>query len=176
MLIFLVTFSFFRDLQLSVDIFDSVMEKTVRRNTYQFKLRDSKFDELGKLSDFLVEDYKVAFKKDYGNLLGVLATREDARLIFTFAQFYDPTLHYFTFQDFLLAQTLEEFAHLLQLPVKNQAPYMIKDNFPYSAELAQVLHMKKDLIDFNFRVKGNTKGLPSKFLFEKAIIFSNSGS
>lgn len=36
-----------------------------------------KFDELRKLSDFLVDDYRVAFKKAYGNLLGILATRED---------------------------------------------------------------------------------------------------
>ena len=142
------------------------MEKTDRRNTYQYKLRDSKFDELRKLNDFLVDDYRVAFKKDYGNLLGVLDTREDARFIFTFAQFYDPTLHYFTFQDYFLAPMLEEFAHLLQLSVKNQAPYMNEDNFPDSAEIAKALHMKKDLIESSFRVKGNTKGLSSKFLFE----------
>ena len=36
--------------------------------------------------------------------------------------------------------------------------------------------MKKDLIDSSFWVKGNTKGFPSKFLFEKATVFANSGS
>lgn len=61
------------------------MKKIDRRNTYQYKLRDSKFDELRKLSDFFVDDYMVAFKKAYGNLLGVLDTREDTWLIFTFA-------------------------------------------------------------------------------------------
>ena len=70
---------------MSVAIVNSIMEKTDRRNTYQYKLRDSKFDELRKLSDFLVDDYRVTFKKAYGHLLGVLATREDAGLIFTFA-------------------------------------------------------------------------------------------
>lgn len=52
--------------------------KDRQKKTYQYKLKDSKFDELRKLGEFLVEDYKVAFKKAYGNLLGVLATREDA--------------------------------------------------------------------------------------------------
>ncbi|XP_050895223.1 uncharacterized protein LOC127101821 [Lathyrus oleraceus] len=96
------------------------MEKTYRRNMYQYKLIDSKFDQLRKLCDFLVDDYR----------------------------------------DFLLAPTLEEFAHLLQLPVKNQAPYMNEDNFPNSAVIAH----------------GNTKGFPSKFLFEKATVFANNGS
>ncbi|XP_050915729.1 uncharacterized protein LOC127130805 [Lathyrus oleraceus] len=93
-----------------------------------------------------------------------------------FTQFYNPTLHCFTFQDFLLAPTVEEFAHLLQLLVKNQVPYMIEDNFPNFAEIEKALHMKKNLIEFSFRVKGNTNGLPSKFLFEKATVFANSGS
>lgn len=106
----------------------------------------------------------------------VLSTKEDSGLMFTFTQFYDLTLHYFTFQDFLLAPTLEESAHLLQLPVKDQAPYMIEDNFPNSADIAQALCMKKDLIESTLRIKGNTHSLPSKFLFENATVFANSGS
>ncbi|XP_050919747.1 uncharacterized protein LOC127137319 [Lathyrus oleraceus] len=160
----------------SVAIASAVMEKTYRRKTYQYKLRDSKVDELRKLSEFLVEDYRVTFKQAYGNMLEVLSTKEDPRLMFTFAQFYDPTLHCFTFQDFLLPPTLEEFAHLLQLPVKDQAPYMIEDNFPDSADIAQALCMKKDLIESTLQIKGNTQGLPSKLLFENATLFSNSGS
>ncbi|KAI5384779.1 hypothetical protein KIW84_071684 [Lathyrus oleraceus] len=117
------------------------MEKTDRRNTYQYKLRYSKTDELRKLREFMVEDFRVAFKKAYGNML-----------------------------DFLLAPALEEFAHLLQLSIKNQAPYMIEENFQDSAEIAQALCMKKDLIESTLRVKGNTQGLPSKFLFESHCV------
>ncbi|XP_050889442.1 uncharacterized protein LOC127094682 [Lathyrus oleraceus] len=154
----------------------AAMDKTDRRKTYQYKLRDSKVDELRKLSECLTEDYRVAFKQAYGNLLGVLSTKEDSGLMFTFTQFYDPTLHYFTFQNFLLAPTLKEFAHLLQLPVKNQAPYMIEENFPDSANIAQALCMKKDLIESTLHINGNTQGLQSKFIFENAVMFANSGS
>lgn len=139
-------------------------------------MRDSKVDELRKLSEFLAEDCRVYFKQAYGNLLGVLSTKEDSGLMFTFAQFYDPTLHCVTFQDFLLAPTLEEFTHLLQLPVKDQASYMIEDNFPDSADIAQAFSMKKDLIESTLRIKGNIQVLPSKFLFENAIVFANNGS
>lgn len=65
---------------------------------------------------------------------------------------------------------------MLQLPVKNQASYMIEDNFPDSAEIAQALCMKKDLIESTLRNKGNTQGLPFKFMFEKATVFANNGS
>ncbi|XP_050914797.1 uncharacterized protein LOC127129703 [Lathyrus oleraceus] len=152
------------------------MDKTDQRKTYQYKLKDSKVDELRKLNEFLTEDYRVAFKQAYGNLLGVLSTKEDSGLMFTFAQFYDPMLHCFTFQDFLLAPTLEEFSHLLQLPIKDQAPYMIEDNFLDSADIAQALCMKKDLIKSTLLIKGNTQGLPSKFLFENATVFAKRGS
>ncbi|XP_050875391.1 uncharacterized protein LOC127079017 [Lathyrus oleraceus] len=53
---------------------------------------------------------------------------------------------------------------------------MIEGDFPDSAEIAQALCMKKDLIESTLRIKGNTQGLSSKFLFEKAIMFSNNGS
>lgn len=60
------------------------MDKTDQRKTYQYKLRDSKVDKLRKLSEFLTEDYRVAFKQAYGNLLGILSTKEDSGLMFTF--------------------------------------------------------------------------------------------
>lgn len=53
---------------------------------------------------------------------------------------------------------------------------MNEDNFPNSTEIEKALHMKRDLIESSFRVKDNTKGLPSKFLFEKATVFANCGS
>ena len=64
-------------LSLSVAVVYSVMEKFDRRNTYQYKLSDSNFDELRNLADFLVDGHRTTFKKAYGNLLGVLSTRED---------------------------------------------------------------------------------------------------
>lgn len=161
---------------MSITVVYPVMEKSDRRNTYQYKLKDSKFDELRKIGDFLIDDHMMAFKKEYGNLLGVLSTKEDTRLILTFAQFYDSTLHCFTFQDFLLAPTLEEFAYILHLPIRDQVPYINDDSFSDSYVIAQALHLKKDLIDFSFQVKGNAKGFSSKFLFEKATLFSNCGS
>lgn len=84
-----------------------VMVKYDTRNIFQSKLRELKQDELRKLCARLVDDHRDTFKKDYGNLLGTLHTKEDTGLILTLSQFYDSALHFFNFQDFLLTHTLE---------------------------------------------------------------------
>lgn len=150
------------------------MEKSNRRNTYQYKLRESKLDELKKLGGILIDYHKDSFKKTYGNLLGILLTKEDTRLILTFAQSYNPTMHCFTFQDFLLAPTLEEFVHILCILVKDQVPYMSINGFPKSKVIAQALHLKRELVDSNICAKGNTKGFLSKIFIEKATLFADS--
>lgn len=161
---------------LSFVIVHPVMDKSDRRNTYQYKLIDSKLDQLKKLGALLIGDHGNAFKKEYGNLLGVLLTKEDARLILTFARFYDPFMHCFMFRVFLLAPLLKTFAHILHMLVRDQVPYMSADSFSESTMIAQALHLKKELVDSNLRAKGNVRGFTSKFLLEKATLFPNSGS
>lgn len=50
-------------ISLSFAIVHLIMEKSDRRNTYKYKLRESEFDELRKLGDILIDDHKSAFKK-----------------------------------------------------------------------------------------------------------------
>lgn len=160
----------------SLEVVHSVMEKSDRRNAYRYKLRESKFDELKKLGPLLVGKQKDVFKRAYGNLLGVLVTKVDPGFILTFALFYDPTMHYFTFQDFFLALTLEEFAHIVHILVRDQIPYMGIFVFPKISLMAQALHLEKNLVESNLRIKGNIRGFTSKFLFEKATLFASIGS
>ena len=54
--------------------------------------------------------YKINFGKNYGNLLSILNQQVDYTTLITLAQFYDLPLRCFTFQDFQLAPTLEEFS------------------------------------------------------------------
>ncbi|XP_050915655.1 uncharacterized protein LOC127130731 [Lathyrus oleraceus] len=152
------------------------MEKSDRINTYQYKLRESKFDELNTLGALLIDDHMDAFKKTYGNLLAILLTKEDTRLVLTFAQFYDPIMHCFTFQDILLAPTLEEFAYILCIHVKYQVPYMSANGFPEPVVIAQTFYLKREVVNSNIHTKGNTRGFPSKFLIKNTTLFTDSGS
>lgn len=119
------------------------MKESYRRNTYKYKLRESKFDEINNLGSLLIGEQRYVFKKAYGNLLGVLLTKVDPGLILSFAQFYDPMLHCFMFQDFLLAPILEEFSHIICIPVRDHVPYMSTDGFPEVVVIAQALHLRK---------------------------------
>ncbi|KAI5391234.1 hypothetical protein KIW84_076180 [Lathyrus oleraceus] len=67
----------FGTISMSVAVVYPFMEKSDKMNTYQYKLRESKFDELRKLGDFLIDDHMLTFKKTYGNLLVVLSTKKD---------------------------------------------------------------------------------------------------
>ncbi|KAI5425545.1 hypothetical protein KIW84_031373 [Lathyrus oleraceus] len=65
--------------------------------------------------------YRINFGKNYGNLLSILNQQVDHTALITLAQFYDLPLRCFTFQDFQLAPTLEEFERLVRIPMKNKS-------------------------------------------------------
>lgn len=72
-----------------------------------------------------------------------------------------------------MAPTLEWFAHILHIPIKDQVPHMSMYGFPKSVVIAQALHLKREVVDSNIRTKGNTRGFPSKFLIERATAFAD---
>lgn len=73
---------------------------TKRKNSHQYKLMDPKLEYLRKLGARLVDDNRKIFKKSYRNLLGIMNTKFDVGDILTLVQFYDPSLVYFTLQEF----------------------------------------------------------------------------
>src|SRR4051812_6542200 len=62
------------------------------------------------------------FRKSYGKLLPILNTHVDEGLLKTLVQFYDPVYRCFTFPDYQLVPTLEEYANLLGIPVSDKIP------------------------------------------------------
>ncbi|XP_050895131.1 uncharacterized protein LOC127101722 [Lathyrus oleraceus] len=94
----------------------------------------------------------------------------------TLVQFYDPPLRCFTFQEYQLAPTLEEYSHILGIRIKNQVPYIRTKELPEYRELSEALHMGKKEIESNLKPKGGIHGFTSKFLVDKAITFAEAGS
>ena len=91
-----------------------------RRNTkiYNFKCPDLK--NLRKLASFIVDH--VDFKGRHGKLLSVLSTEVVEGLLSVLVQFYDPLYRCFTFPDYQRVPMLEEYAHLLGIPVSDKVP------------------------------------------------------
>ena len=61
-------------------------------------------------------------------------------------QFNDPLYRCFTFPYFQLVPTLEEYSHLLGIPVSSRVPFSGLEEIPRSHLIAEALHLKKSKI------------------------------
>src|ERR1051325_1227013 len=139
---------------------------------YSFRIPD-----VGNLKELasLVEDPS-DFRKCYGTLLTLLNANVDEGLLKTFVHFYDPVYRCFTFPDYQLMPTLEEYAHILGILVSDKVPFNGLEAIPKSSVITTMTHIKKSEIDKNLTTRGKLLGLTSKFLIEKALKFSEAGS
>ena len=88
---------------------------SVARRTHGYKFKKLDLESLRKLAKMLTSPDH--FQEQYGHLLSILKTDVDEGLLNTLVQFYDPLYHCFTFPDYQLAPTLEEYSHWVGLPV-----------------------------------------------------------
>ncbi|XP_050897307.1 uncharacterized protein LOC127104147 [Lathyrus oleraceus] len=144
-----------------------------RKSIHNYKFVEPPLAVLRGLGACLDLTHKDAFKGTYGNLLGILNTEVTA--VHTLVQFYDPPFRCFTFQDYQLAPTLEEYSHIFGIRIKNQVPYIRTKELPEYRELAEALHMGNKEIELNLKPKGGIHGFTSKFLVDKAITFAEAG-
>ncbi|XP_050889419.1 uncharacterized protein LOC127094657 [Lathyrus oleraceus] len=147
-----------------------------RESIHNYKFVEPPLAVLRGLGARLDLTHKDAFKETYGNMLGILNTEVNITVVHTLVQFYNPPLRCFTFQDYQLAPTLEEYSHILGIRIKNQVPYICTKELPEYRELAEALHMGKKEIELNLKPKGGIHGFTSKFLVDKTITFAEAGS
>ena len=83
-----------------------------RRKTKKYCFRCPYLKELRNLSSFLLD--ALDFKQRHGKLLSMLSTDVVEGLLSVLVQFYDPLYRCFTFPDYQLMPTLEEYFHLLE--------------------------------------------------------------
>src|SRR3954466_1570519 len=146
----------------------------VKRHTkkYGFKAPD-----VGKLIELASSVQNPSnFRKSYGKLLPILNTHVDEGLLKTLVQFYDPVYRCFTFPDYQLVLTLEEYANLLGIPVSDKIPFNGLEAIPKSPAIQASIHLKKSEVESNWITKGNLPGLTSHFLIKKAFDFIETGS
>ncbi|KAI5384771.1 hypothetical protein KIW84_071676 [Lathyrus oleraceus] len=109
-----------------------------------------------------------------GKLLSILSTEVDEGLMSVLVQFYDPLYCCFTFPDFQLLPTLEEYAYLVGIPILDQLSFSGLERVPSSQEIADLLHMDVSDIGAHMTTKGGIQGLPSGFLIAQATLFGKA--
>src|SRR4051812_18879151 len=138
-----------------------------RARKYTFKI--PQVEELGKLGKLVVNPQ--AFKEKYGKLLPLLNINIVDGILPTLVQFYDPTYHCFTFPDYQLMPTLEEYSRLIGIPVYAQDPYSGLEKNPDDIIIAATTPLNVVDIRTHMVSRGGIQGLPSKFLFDQARYF-----
>ncbi|KAI5416098.1 hypothetical protein KIW84_041226 [Lathyrus oleraceus] len=145
-----------------------------KRHTKKYNFRQPDVKELRNLTSYVLDP--LGFKARYGKLLPLLTTQVDEGLMSTLAQFYDPLYHCFSFLDFQLLPTLEEYAHLVGTPILDQVPFSGLESILTSREIVDLLHIDESLIEAHMTTKGGIQGLPSEFLIAQATVYGKAMS
>ncbi|KAI5389994.1 hypothetical protein KIW84_075348 [Lathyrus oleraceus] len=145
-----------------------------RRNTKKYNFRHPDLKELRNLTSYVLDP--LGFKARFGKLLPLLTTQVDEGLMSVLVQFYDPLYRCFTFPDFQLLPTLEEYAYLVGIPILDQLPFSGLESIPTSQEIADMLHIDESLIGAHMTTKGGIQGLPSEFLIAQATVYGKAMS
>ncbi|KAI5384916.1 hypothetical protein KIW84_071777 [Lathyrus oleraceus] len=145
-----------------------------QRNTKKYNFRCPYLKELRKLSSFVLDPLDL--EQHHGKLLSVLSTDVVEVLLSVLVQFYDPLYWCFTFPEYHLMPMLEEYSHLLGIPVSDKVPFNGLEEIPRSHVIAEALHLRKSKIDAHLVKKGGIIGLTFEFLIGRYIIFAQASS
>ncbi|KAI5396043.1 hypothetical protein KIW84_062299 [Lathyrus oleraceus] len=127
----------FKELKRSICKF-SDMDKQ-RRNTKKYSFRQPDLKELRSLTSYVLEP--LGFKARHGKLLSILSIKVDEGLMSVLVHFYDPLYRCFTFPDFQLLPTLEEYAYHVGTPILDQLSFSGLEKISSSQEIADMLHV-----------------------------------
>ena len=111
------------------------------------------------------------FTKRYGRLLSLATSSFQEEMVCVLFQFFDPMHHCFTFLDYKLVPTLEEFSQLLGVHVVDQILFADLEETPKNEFIAKALHLRRSDIVANWETRSGVKGFLAKFLLERARLF-----
>ena len=82
----------------------------------------------------------------------------------------------FTFPDYQLMPTLEEYTYLLGLLIIDRIPFTGLEGELKPHEIAALIHLGKSEVEAHMTTKGWIRGLPAQFLLEKTRYFARMKS
>lgn len=111
------------------------------KNKTAYTLSPLNLSRLRGLSKRVVDKNVEAFTSEYGNILFFLHFGIDDQVVNMLLQFYDPELRCFTFQDYQLAPTLEEYSSLLIIPIKDEVLFVSVSEEPSFQLIANTIYL-----------------------------------
>ncbi|KAH1246949.1 hypothetical protein GmHk_06G016942 [Glycine max] len=142
---------------------------------YQVKVKSLdtiSIKELGRLMEPLQMQ---AFRKTYGKILELTIAEVSIEAIASLTQYYDQPLRCFTFGDFQLVPTIEEFEEILGCPLGGRKPYLSSGCLPSLSRIATVVKDSARGLDRIKQTWNGIVGLPQRYLEDKARGMANQG-
>lgn len=138
------------------------------RPTFHYRFHRDEHKPLRKLAKVVVENCYGDFQRTYGYILQLLDDMEEPWALPTLLQFYDPQLRCFTFTDYQLLPTLEEYSSLLGIKIQDKPPFEKVPQTKNTAALAKALHLSMGEVSQFWRASAGIFGFGVKFLVRKA--------
>ncbi|KAL5138457.1 hypothetical protein HKD37_10G028629 [Glycine soja] len=146
---------------------------------YQVKVKSLDVTSLKELGRLMGPIQRQAFRKVYGKILDLTAAEVFTEAAVSLAQYYDQLIVYFvlgqsiplrcfTFGDFQMVPTIEEFEEILGCPLGGRKPYLFSGFLPSLSKIAAVVGDSAKKLDRMKQTRNDVVGLPRKYLEGKA--------
>ncbi|KAI5405470.1 hypothetical protein KIW84_052308 [Lathyrus oleraceus] len=140
----------------------------LKRKTCTYNFYRKPLTSLEELGNLVTDRNQKVFDDQYGDILALLKMVVDPVPLQTLLQFYDPELRCFTFQDYQLAPTLEEYSILMNVRIKNRVPFLDVPKEVDFKVVAKALYLSIKEVSDNWKPSGDVVGLSLKFLVRMA--------
>ncbi|KAL5162260.1 hypothetical protein HKD37_07G019400 [Glycine soja] len=135
---------------------------------YQVKVKGLDVTSLKELGRLMGPLQRQAFRKVYGKILDLTVAEVFTEAVVSLAQYYDQPLRCFTFGDFQMVPTIEEFEEILGCPLGGRKPYLFSGFLPSLSKIAAVIGDSAKELDRMKQIRNGVVGLPRKYLEGKA--------
>ncbi|KAL5158951.1 hypothetical protein HKD37_15G043325 [Glycine soja] len=142
---------------------------------YQVKVKSPDTTSIKELGRMMEPLQMQAFRKTYGKILELTIAEVSIEAIASLTQYYDQPLRCFTFGDFQLVPTIEEFEEILGCPLGGRKPYLSSGCLPSLSRIATVVKDSARGLDRIKQTRNGIAGLPQKYLEDKARGMANQG-
>jgi len=131
---------------------------------YQVKIKGLDVTSLKELGWLMGPLQRQAFRKVYGKILDLTIAEVFMEAVVSLAQYYDQPLRCFTFGNFQIVPTVEEFEEILGCPLGGRKPYLFSGFLPSLSKIAAVVRDSARELDCMKQTRNGVVGLPRKYL------------
>ena len=111
----------------------------IGKRFYQVKIKGLDVTNLKELGQLMGPLQMQAFRTPYEKILDLTVAEVFTEAVISLTQYYDQPLRCFTFGDFQMVPTIEEFEEILGCPLGGRKPYLFSGFLPSLSKIAIVV-------------------------------------